>query len=256
MNCKNCQAEVSQKYCSHCGQKKITDRFSLKGVLSELIQLFTNIEKGFWLTVKMLFTNPATLIKNYLNGITIRYYNPFRYLIIWTAIAVFLNLSLGLFDLQQEAMQELMHVDNTGKNGGLAQQVNEKMRDFLNLFPLLHVPFLALFSFWVFRKQGWNYAEHLIAYAYLFGQISLMGILNSIFVHFNPAFIFFVLPIALTISWIYLIYVYRQLFDIGIFSAIWKAFIVTLGGYLGIILFVSLSVGILIFIFLLFKRYV
>ena len=253
MNCKNCNEELTGTYCSHCGQKQLSDRFTVKRILTELISMITNIEKGFWFTTKMLFSNPAKMINDYIGGITVRYYNPFRYLIIWVAIGVFINLNLGMFDLQQEAIREFSQVQQQPQSTDLSERISQKMRELLNIFPLLFVPFLALFSFLVYRSKGWNYAEHLITNAYLYAQLSLLGIIPILFFYFNQEMILFAFPIAIMIAWIYYSYAFRDIMKTSTFSAVWKSFFIVFGGYMSSMIFIGLLGIIVAFIYLLFN---
>ncbi|MEZ5056514.1 MAG: DUF3667 domain-containing protein [Saprospiraceae bacterium] len=96
--CKNCGLPVEGDFCPNCGQKVIRKRLTVQNLLQETVNVVTNIEKGFWYTTHMLFKNPGELARNFLSGATVRIFNPFRFLIIWMSVMVFLNLSLNILE--------------------------------------------------------------------------------------------------------------------------------------------------------------
>ena len=88
ISCKNCGTAFSGNYCPHCGQKHLSDRYTLRKLLWEAWAVVTNVEQGFWYTTKTLFLNPALIITDYIKGKTKPYYNPLRYLIIWAVLSI------------------------------------------------------------------------------------------------------------------------------------------------------------------------
>ncbi len=66
--CKNCEATLGEAalYCSSCGQKVIYERYTLKRILSQTLSIITNLDKGFWFTIKELFIHPEQVIRDYL----------------------------------------------------------------------------------------------------------------------------------------------------------------------------------------------
>ena len=197
-----------------------------------MIQIITNVENGFWYTVKMLFTNPAAVIKGYLNGNTAKYYHPVRYLVIWMAVSAFLMLTSGVYDNQQDSLQDFMHVPKDDDAVARQKMIKEELKKYLNFIPLIIVPFISLASFWLYRKKQLNYAEHLIANAFIYGQLAIIGLLTTSIMSFYPKMILWAMPISLTTTALYLAYTHRNLFDIKTPIAIAKGFLITICGFL------------------------
>lgn len=231
MECKNCGTALSGRFCAECGQKVIDDRLTLRPIFIDLFAIITNVEKGFWHTALRLFQAPGDTIRAYLSGKTVRYYHPLRYLVIWVTFSVALNLSLGLYDRQQQDMKSIINTPTTEKSEAVQQQIQNEVKKYLNIIPLAMVPFLSLMSYLFFIRRGWNYAEHLVLNAYTQGQMAMIGLpimLLSI-VAWNTDIVF---SIAMVISILYGAYVYKTFFKVGILQAIIKNILVHLFGYL------------------------
>ena len=69
-NCKACGEKLTGKFCSTCGQKVIEGRFTMKQIFADALTAVFNVEKGFFFTIIKLYTQPATVVKGYINGIT------------------------------------------------------------------------------------------------------------------------------------------------------------------------------------------
>lgn len=251
--CKNCNAEFSGKFCSACGQKYITERITVRRIFLELFASLTNLEKGFWYTFKMLFVNPGEVVRHFINGQTVRYYPPVRYLLLWITISVALSLMSGLYDQQQAAVQDLTSVAQEPEvaelQRKLQQQIQNEMKKYLTFLPLLMLPFMGWASFLVFRKREQNYAEHLVLNAYAYGQTTAMGIplllLTMAFPGLHP--FLFLKIILLSIG--YYAYLYRSFFQIRIGKAIFKGIFSTFLAYTFALLFfgiIGIVVGILV----------
>lgn len=225
MECKNCGIPLEGNYCSDCGQKVITERITIRYLFTELFNIITNVDRGFLYTIKMLLVAPGEMIRNYLNGQTLRYYHPLRYLIFTIAISVALMLSLGVFDRQQSDIQSMMGTQQSEEVAATQQKMNEEVKKYLNFLPLIMIPFLALFSYLFFRKQPWNYAENLVLHAYTQGQMAIIGtpviVLSALFPAYSSTLILFPM---MGIGILYGTYVFRQFFQVPVFQALVKYF--------------------------------
>ncbi|MFN7116007.1 MAG: DUF3667 domain-containing protein [Saprospiraceae bacterium] len=254
--CKNCSAVLHGEYCSACGQKTITERITLPKIFHDLFAIFTNLEKGFWYTLKMLFVNPGEVIRNYINGKTVQYYPPLRYLLLWVAISVALSLFTGLYDQQQEAMQELTTMSQKPEvaemQRKMQQQIQNEMRKYLNFLPLAMLPFMGLASLLAFRRRGENYAEHLVLNAYAYGQTTAVGIVIQLLILAFPKLIPFLAVKVILLSVLYYTYLYRSFFQVRTAQATIKAVFSTVLGYTMAITFFGI-IGMIVGIFMIVK---
>ena len=86
--CLNCghPLEISDRYCSYCGQLNSTKKLSLQDYFGEFIISIVNYDSRFRYTVKDLLFKPGVITRNFTSGKRMRYANPFRF---------FLSVGLG-----------------------------------------------------------------------------------------------------------------------------------------------------------------
>lgn len=254
MECKNCQSTFEGIYCSKCGQKYIEDRFSLRQILRDLFQMITNLEKGFWFTMRELLVRPDQVIKAYLSGITVKYYNPFRYYFIIIAVSALLQVSLGIFDLQQTAIRDTFNPNMSEEELQRQLAIMEGVKKFLNFIPLIILPFVSTFFYWIFRKRGWNFAEHLISSTYIYGQTAVLGLFVLLGLYFFPQYISYSIPVSFLISSLYFGFVYRKIFSMSFGKAFFLSLISLVGGFIFMLLTMGVVGILLAIIIILFKK--
>ena len=230
--CKNCDSPVSDAFCSHCGQKVITQRLTIRNLLHQTVEVITNLEKGFWYTTLMLFKNPGQVAREFLSGATIRYFNPFRFLVIWMSITAFINLSTNLLERAVNASNEFFA--KPGEEGlQMTPEMLENANKFMEYMPLvalIFIPFLALMSYWVFKKEGYNFAEHVVAMMYFYTAFSILNLAWFLLYFAYPTAIIFNQAFSGIVAIIYLILAYRSWFKLKTGGAIWRGIVIFIGG--------------------------
>jgi hypothetical protein len=76
--CLNCETQLTDVFCPHCGQKDIPARQTIKELLENFISSFWSFESKFLNTGRSIFTKPGQLPKDYNQGKRERYYHPAR----------------------------------------------------------------------------------------------------------------------------------------------------------------------------------
>jgi len=174
-NCKNCDAKLTGPFCGNCGQKLITKRYTVFDSLNMLFNQVFNLDKGILFTLKELTINPQKVTLNYINGVTIKYFHPFRFLLVFASISAVLNYVFKSTDLVNEYFGMVQEdAEETKKIGDLVNQN-------LTLIILGAIPIISLFTKLFYRKKDFNYTEHLILNAYSNGLSSAFGLLTYIF---------------------------------------------------------------------------
>lgn len=245
--CKSCATELHGAYCSACGQKVITQRITVRYIFGELVNIVTNIDRGFLYTVKMMFIAPGAMIRYYLDGQTRRYYPPLRFLILLVTISVAINLGLGVFDQQQSEIQSMVATPENEQIAAKQQEMNQEIKKYLNVIPLLMIPLLALFSFLFFRKKPWNYAEHLVLHAFTQGQLVIIGlpiIILSTLLHGESSV--YILLGVMGIGILYGAYVFQRFFQVGALQAFIKYFFTYAFSYF--LLIIAMSIIMIIYL--------
>lgn len=184
LTCKNCQSEFEGNFCPNCGQKYINKRFNLKDSIAWAFHSIFNFDKGFLLTSRDLITIPGKVINGFLNGVTIRYAHPFRFIFIWATISAILGVWAGTFEDTSLAMNEAMGIDQESiqRTKGL----QDIMGQYMSFVILFMVPFYALGSYLLFKSKGLNYAEHLIINSFALSSSIMLGVPLTIAYGFYP----------------------------------------------------------------------
>ncbi|MEZ5956405.1 MAG: DUF3667 domain-containing protein [Hyphomonadaceae bacterium] len=74
-NCANCDAPLTGRFCSNCGQHAHPNR-KLSGVIGEFMYGLWNFDTKAWRTLPMVVFRPGTLTRNYVFGKRARYLSP------------------------------------------------------------------------------------------------------------------------------------------------------------------------------------
>jgi hypothetical protein len=103
--CPNCGQSGQGNYCSNCGRRFDLDRISLKGVLIDVFESVTNLDKGFFYTLRKLVVAPGTMQWEYIHEDRFRDYKPFSIL---KGIFVLLIMFLFIQVIEDIAFRVLM----------------------------------------------------------------------------------------------------------------------------------------------------
>ena len=84
--CANCQALLSGRYCSACGQRVDTAAHTLGHFIGEAAEVLTHADSRVWRTVWPLVARPGFLTREYFAGRRARYLQPFRLYLIMSVL--------------------------------------------------------------------------------------------------------------------------------------------------------------------------
>jgi hypothetical protein len=192
-NCLNCEKELTDHYCSRCGQKADTHRITFKNfILHDILHGTFHIDKGILFTTKQALMRPGKASLDYISGKRKPYYNVF-YLIL-------IVLGLILFFLH---FNDQLYVMQGGTGSETKTYLNENSKTFDELISqkskiiiILFVPLSALNSFILFRRKKLNLSEHFIIAGMILLGMLLISFFGNIFfyldliVPFNETFSF------------------------------------------------------------------
>ncbi len=88
--CLNCDTVLTDRYCPHCGQKRVGPRQSIGDLLTNFVSSFLSFESKFLLTGKYLLFRPGKLAIEYNAGKRERYYHPARMYVFISFVYFFL----------------------------------------------------------------------------------------------------------------------------------------------------------------------
>lgn len=249
--CKNCAHEYKGKFCPKCGQKAKTGRITIRQVLNEMRQHFIHFDQGFLYTIRELIVRPGHTIREYIEGKRVNHIKPVKFMFWATAINL---LILHFVGLDQQIIDKVteQQKNQSAKINMMSQKLSGFIFDHPSILLLSMIPAIALCSWLLFRRRGYNYAEHFVISAFLMGEISLASILSVPVSKFLNTISTSTLPMTLFAVGIWVTYYgwsYGQLFQSGNRFWTWiKGGLAILLGYI-LLLFIILIVTVTIVIF-------
>lgn len=163
--CKNCTAHFKGHYCPNCGQKASAGRLKTGNVLHEFWHNFTHTDSGYLSLLKAMIIKPGTVIREYIDVKRKRYFNPYTFYLVTTAVLIFLAAKVfkyedDLYDYRNE----------------YGQYINAHY----NIIVLCCMPVLALILQLIFIKRRYNYAEWITFLVFAFGLINFYRIIMEL----------------------------------------------------------------------------
>jgi len=107
-NCLNCGTPLTDVFCSHCGQKDLPRRQTLRELFDNFISSFWSYEGKFFRTTKYLITKPGFLAKEYNEGKRESYYHPARMYVFISFVFFFL-----FFTIVNDEPDEVIELDRS-----------------------------------------------------------------------------------------------------------------------------------------------
>lgn len=208
ITCKNCGTHFEGNYCNNCGQSADTHKLNSSYLRQNLHGLlFKYFHKGILYTSKRLLTKPGQSVRDYLAGKRVNHFDPISLLITFAALYGLLYHALGINIIEPAAAKD-------AKEAAENSAINTWIIGHYALVTCTTLPFLALGSYICFRKQGYNFVEHIVFNAFFANQrmlvhlatIPIQVMLNN--THDLHKFLSGLLLVDLLL----LIWCYRQLF--------------------------------------------
>lgn len=228
-NCKNCNAEISQKFCPNCGQAAQLKRIDSHYIIHE-IEHVLHFERGILFTVKELFINPGQNIKKYLSENRSRLIKPIIFIIVTSLIYSLCN---SLFHFEDG------YINYVDKNNSATSLIFKWIQGHYGYSNIIMGIFIA---FWVklfFKKFNYNIFEILILLCFVMGIgmliFALLGIIQSL-IHTNQ------MQLTGIAGIIYTTWAIGQFFDKSKATSYVKAFFAYLLGMLTFAL-VAIAIG-------------
>ena len=202
-NCLNCNEEIAGKFCSNCSQPTSTHRFSLSHVFKhDFVHGIFHFDKGFFFTIKELFTRPGHSIREYVQGKRVKHFNYFATVLLLLTIIYFIKKWVRI---------ESSDLFDTNVKGLLKVQ-----KDYSKITVFLNIPIIAFISFLLFKRSKQNYTENLVLNMYLLCGLTVISLVLPICMILtdNKEFLFFVNYFVTALVFLYIIIFYYQYFSV------------------------------------------
>ena len=85
--CLNCHDHYTGRFCPRCGQAATTSRFSMKVAAENFAEAYGMGERGMFRTMRDLLLRPGYMILDYLRGMRVSYFAPFKMFFLLFAIS-------------------------------------------------------------------------------------------------------------------------------------------------------------------------
>lgn len=208
--CLNCKQPIVEDahFCHHCGAKIVRERLTLWVFFAQLGQTVFNTDSSIWRTIGHLSYAPGRVCRGYIEGVRKRYLRPVAYLFF---VASLYGLTLLLSDGEIRYFHEDFALGFTSYDDATGLSEEERIRQLRPLalmFILLSIPILSLISRLIYRRAGFNLAEHLVINAYYMGQLLFLNlVLNLVKVLFpsleeNAFFYYLFMVVFLGYAWV------------------------------------------------------
>ena len=183
-NCLNCGVNLTadQSFCSQCGQKTSIHRINFHELLHDVVHYFTHADKGIFHLLKILFTKPGVVAREYVRGARKKYFPPLNFFLIVAGIVVLMttffykeedeprarSLERYAYTLKDQGRQKYFLT-----MAGRMRTATKFMSRYSNAIGMIATPLITVF-FWLCYRRKYNYVEHLVANMYFVGATLLV----------------------------------------------------------------------------------
>lgn len=203
--CGTCGQEFQGNYCPCCGQSAKIGRYSFKNALLLFLDVWGMGNRGMFRTLRDLILRPGYLIRDYISGMQMAYFPPFKLLFLLTALLLIVDSGVNLKGDNYLASyhEKTVNFDGTSAEKSKKKEISSrsrawdmnivKVREFKESNPaffwvaLLFVLSLPLYLF--FRKcpniPDLRFSELLIAMVYTWAMHDIYEIVLTFFGVYN-----------------------------------------------------------------------
>ena len=95
-DCANCGTHYQGNYCPRCGQSATIGRYSFKKALMLFLDVWGLGNRSMFRTLRDLLLRPGYMIRDYLQGMQMAYFPPFKMLFLLIAFSVLVDTGLNI----------------------------------------------------------------------------------------------------------------------------------------------------------------
>lgn len=258
--CATCHTEFHGNYCPRCGQKSTIGRYSFKTAFLTFLDVWGLGNRGMFRTIRDLLLRPGYMIRDYLSGMQMAYFPPFKmfFLVITLSVLVDSGLNIKMTntlnntfttttkeDVSKEPDQALNDNDSKKKLELKILDKIDKCVSWLDNNQTI-VQFLLLLvlsgpMYLLFRKNkkipDIRYSELFIAMVYITNMMTIINIIGGFFLPGNAsvkhlAYALSIIPLTQLFGYSYLKTLFKVVASFAILisaGALLLIIVVTLG---------------------------
>ncbi len=162
-HCKNCKQNFKGKFCNHCGQSADTHEINSHFLWRDIQHGLLHFDKGIFYTIKQLFTRPGYTIREFIEGQRIKHFKPISLVLVLAGIY---GLLIHYFDISSA-----IQISATAEEQKIidVKKITEWISSHYAFTTLLLLPITSLGTYWAFKKERYNFIQHLVMNAFLSG---------------------------------------------------------------------------------------
>lgn len=188
VRCLNCGCEVTDLYCSKCGQSVASQkRITMKTLGKSFGMSFARLTPGFWDTFTGLLLHPWVVIREYLNGKRVKYSPPITMVIQLLLYFTFFYSLLGFWISSDPGFAESENAIDAALNRNPLLRVFNSSDVVMKVLFSLPISCCCILVYKDIGVRRYNFAEYLVAAIY-------MGCAFSIYNNLFARLIGFIIP--------------------------------------------------------------
>lgn len=178
MRCKNCDNSLNGNFCTYCGQNSKVERINTKNFLSELSSSIFQVNKGFFFTLKELFTRPGHSIREFITGKRKNHFKPIAFVLTLSTVYFFVSKISDSPTIIDDFFSGFNRANEDKDVVTNSSQITKWLSDNYAYTTLLLLPIFSLATYISFLGTKKNYLEHIVINSYITG---LQAIFYSLF---------------------------------------------------------------------------
>lgn len=235
--CNHCGCDYMGRQCPQCGTAANWERFTFKSAVRGFLDIWGLGQRSIFLTMRDLLLRPGYMIRDYLGGHHLNFFPPFKLMaVLLILFSFFAWVSHFPVDIRSkdfiESIQKFANDTSDAPYHSFSLLLSNAITflDAHDLYRVLLQNIMVTLAVWfVFRKKSqYNMTETFIAQIYINSQFLMLAFLCSMLTFkiistglFPYAVFSWLVPVVL-------VYDYRQLYGLKLWSTIWRTLLITL----------------------------
>ena len=222
--CFTCGTRYRGNFCPRCGQSAQVGRFSFKVAVMQFVDSWFVGDRSFFRCIRDLIFRPGYMIRDYLRGMQMAYFPPFKLLFMLTTLSILVTYGMNIqgrsvvadvaVEAQPQSVEDEKVVDRAYD---FFRWMMDMQQRYPNAIPLLAIGFLSLLVYAFFRKsrtiQNLRFSEALIAVVYCTSMTTIYSTLFTFFCLDSVYLLFAELMIVVPL---------KQLFGFSWWQTVWR----------------------------------
>ena len=104
--CATCGTHYEGNYCPRCGQSARIGRYSFKNAILLYLDVWGLGNRGMFRSIRDLILRPGYMIRDYLRGMQMAYFPPFKMFFLLLALSLLVNSGMNIQGINRDKQNE------------------------------------------------------------------------------------------------------------------------------------------------------